>query len=235
MSSHGALGSKRRKYGIALLALLSVAVGAPGQAQASGTPGSGLVGSAHDFSALWNSGNNRHAEICVVCHVPHNADATVVDAPLWSHEVTAATYAVYSSPTLDATNASQPIGVSKLCLSCHDGTVALDAFDSQPGTQTIGDIAPNANLTTDLSDDHPISFTYDAQLAAIDGELFDPTVRTVSLGGSGESGTINDLLLFDGKVECSSCHDVHNRDSVDDNLLRITRTASAICLACHDK
>ena len=198
------------------------------------TPCAGIAGSDHDFSALWNSGNNDHAEICVVCHIPHNADTSVTAAPLWNHEVTTASYTVYSSATLDATVA-QPGGVSKLCLSCHDGTVAIDAFDGKAGTQLMDDINPGKNLGTNLADDHPISFTYDTALATADGELFDPASTTLTLGGSGETGTIDALLLFGGQVECASCHDVHNKDTVDGDFLRISRTGSAICLTCHDK
>ena len=57
--------------------------------------------------------------------------------PLWNHKVTTATYTLYSSPTLKAT-LSQPTHYgSKLCLSCHDGTVALDSFGGNTGTTFI--------------------------------------------------------------------------------------------------
>ncbi len=223
--------TRKTLWGLTVAAALAAVVCLAANSSAA-TPGAGIVGSPHDFSALWNTGNNNHAEICVVCHVPHNADTNVTDAPLWNHEVTTATYTPYTSQTLDAT-VGQPGGVSKLCLSCHDGTVAIDAFDGQPGTQFMDDFDPDKNLGTDLTNDHPISFTYDTALANQDGELFDPATTTVSTPL--ESGTINDVLLINGKVECASCHDVHNKDTADGDLLRITRTGSAICLTCHDK
>lgn len=79
-------------------------------------PASALVGgSVHDFSSNgWSGG-----KICVVCHIPHQADASVSDAPLWNHEIGSATYTPYSSPTMSAVP-GQPRGPSKLCLSCHD-------------------------------------------------------------------------------------------------------------------
>jgi predicted CXXCH cytochrome family protein len=183
------------------------------------------VGSSHDFSAAgWNS----TGEICVVCHTPHNSDTTVGDAPLWNHETTTAVYTLYNSATFDAVP-GQPDGVSKLCLSCHDGTIAVDNFGGiTTGTQTMGLINPAADLTTDLSDDHPVSFTYDAALAAPPEELFDPTTTPSGLGG-----TIDTDMLFSAKVECASCHDVH--DSGFASLLIMDNNASALCLTCHDK
>lgn len=78
----------------------------------------GIAGSDHDFSGEgWAGG-----QICIVCHTPHNSDVSVADAPLWNHEVSTALYTLYSSPTLDAT-VNQPSGASKLCLSCHDGSL----------------------------------------------------------------------------------------------------------------
>jgi predicted CXXCH cytochrome family protein len=187
--------------------------------------GQTIVGSAHDFHLqTWNTTN----EICIVCHTPHNADGTVTDAPLWNHEVTAATYTLYSSSTFDgAATITQPNGNSKLCLSCHDGTVALENFGGAGGgTHFIG---AGSNFGTDLSNDHPISFTYDPALATLDGGLYDPTTHVSGLGG-----TINQNMLFSGKMECASCHDVHNSTGLPGLLLK-SNAVSALCLTCHNK
>jgi len=187
----------------------------------AGRTPAGISGSDHDFSASgWSGGR-----ICAPCHTPHNADTTVAEAPLWNHEVTAATYALYSSPTLDAT-VGQPDGTSKLCLSCHDGTVAVDSFGGAAGSAMI---AGGANLGTNLSGTHPVSFTYDTALASSDGGLHDPATATTPLGG-----TIGADMLIGGKMECASCHDVHNTIG-NSNLLRIDNAGSALCLTCHDK
>jgi predicted CXXCH cytochrome family protein len=185
-----------------------------------------ISGSAHDLSGGGLSGG----EICNVCHTPHNADDTVSDAPLWDHEVTAtASFTLYSSTTLDAT-VGQPSGVSKLCLSCHDGTVAVDAFGGAAGTTLIGAVdTGSGDFGTDLSNDHPISFTYNTALSGTDGELFDPSVDTTSLGG-----TIAADMLFSDNMECASCHDVHNANG-NTALLLIDNASSALCLTCHDK
>ncbi len=183
----------------------------------------GIVGSAHDFSAeAWSGGR-----ICIVCHTPHNADTSISEAPLWNHELTTATFTLYSSPTLDAT-LGQPGGASKLCLSCHDGTVAIDSFGGATGTEFI---TGAALLGTDLANDHPISFTYDTALATQDGELFDPATAPSGLGG-----TIDDDMLFEDMMQCASCHDVHNTVSEgNQKLLVIDNTGSLLCLTCHDK
>ena len=183
-----------------------------------------IAGSAHDFSIYgWSGGR-----ICIVCHTPHNADMTASDAPLWNHEVTAAVFTPYSSAWLNAT-VGQPTGVSQLCLSCHDGTVAVDSFGGAVGTVNIAAINVNADLGTDLSDTHPVGFTYDAALATTDGALFDPTTQATALGG-----TIQTDLLVNDQMECSSCHDVHNQYGFG-NLLKISNGGSALCLTCHDK
>lgn len=185
--------------------------------------GQTIVGSAHDFSG---QGWNNTGEICIVCHTPHNADASIADAPLWNHEVTGATFTLYSSGTLDATM-GQPDGSSKLCLSCHDGTVALDNFGGKTnGTNFIGG---SDLLGTDLSNDHPVSFTYDAALAGSDGSLEDPTNTNSGLGG-----TIDQDMLISGKLQCASCHDVHNGSGVAKLLLK-SNGSSALCLTCHIK
>ena len=180
-----------------------------------------ITGTAHNFSSsAWSGGN-----ICIACHTPHNGNQTVPEAPLWNHEVTGSTFTMYSGTTMDAST-SQPSGESLLCLSCHDGTVALDSYGGSTGTSYI---SGSRNLGTDLSNDHPISFDYNTTLAVLDGGLHDPAVKTTSLGG-----TIDHDLLFNGRMQCSSCHDVHNAEG-NDHLLRIANIASALCLTCHDK
>ncbi|MDP3980444.1 MAG: cytochrome c3 family protein [Chlamydiota bacterium] len=141
--------------------------------------------------------------------------------------MTNASYSLYDSATLDV-SLEQPSGISKLCLSCHDGTVAIDSYGENTGTAfMIG----SENVGTDLTNDHPISFTYDSNLATTDGELNDPSVQVTALGG-----TISHDLLFNGKVECASCHDVHNTASEGNSkLLVINNAGSALCITCHNK
>lgn len=198
-----------------------------------------IKNSHHDFSNRnWSNG-----EVCRACHVPHNAITSEPNSPLWSHTLSSASYTIYSSSSLNSIP-GQPIGKSKLCLSCHDGTVAIG--DHVGNTAGSNFISPNFKQGTVLSDDHPISFTYDHTLSTNDGELYDPTTTPSGLGG-----TISEDLLDNGSLECSSCHDVHvSRNTqgcagchnihggplITNTLsLRIDNTGSAFCLTCHIK
>jgi predicted CXXCH cytochrome family protein len=178
-----------------------------------------LIGSSHDFSSkAWSGG-----QVCAICHTPHNSQTAVV--PLWNHAATNASFKLYSSPTFKAAIA-QPTGASKACLSCHDGTVALDSFGGQTGTSVL---SGRTLLGSDLSNDHPISFVYDSALSASVGGLRDPAAAPSGLGG-----TIRDNLLFADRMECASCHDVHNSHS-QSSLLVKNNAGSALCLTCHAK
>lgn len=197
-----------------------------------------LAGSAHDFSkAGWNTG----AKVCVTCHTPHSSNTSVADAPLWNHTLQTTTYTQYTSPTLKA-SVGQPGGNSKLCLSCHDGTVAIDSFGGNTGSTMITNAAYKAksNLGATLNDDHPIGFTYDTALANLNGSLFDPVATSVTIGAGSTSktGTIASTMLFNGKLECSSCHDVHNTFTVGASgtgMVKMDSAGSKICMACHNK
>ncbi|MCU7919885.1 MAG: cytochrome C [Candidatus Thiodiazotropha sp. (ex Epidulcina cf. delphinae)] len=178
-----------------------------------------IEGSVHDLSASGFTGG----EICNVCHVPHNTNATV-QAPLWNHTISTATYDIYTSPTMAAT-AEQPApgGLSRMCLSCHDGTVAVDSFGGSTGTTFID---PRANLGTDLSNDHPIGIRW----------LHVESNQCLNCHGIPVTGPRGKELKFiDGKVECPTCHDVHNEEVQGVKLLRKTLVGSELCFHCHQK
>ena len=189
----------------------------------AGSASAQLAQSVHDFGAQgWGT-----TEICRPCHTPQNASASFA-AVLWNHDLSTSAYTVYSSPTLNAST-GQPRGVSKACLSCHDGTVALDSFAGSVGTKTM---IGRANLGTDLGNDHPVSFTYNDTLAAADGELHSPTTQSSGLGN-----TIAADMLFGSdntQLECASCHDVHNGTNQEFLLVK-SNARSALCMTCHTK
>jgi predicted CXXCH cytochrome family protein len=106
--------------------------------------------------------------------------------------------------------------------------VALDSWGGQTGTVFWG-AGHKDVMGTDLTDDHPISFTYNAALAGDDGGLVDPETTASGLGG-----TIEADLLFNGRLECASCHDPHD-ELGNDRMLRLSNAGSAFCLACHEK
>ncbi len=234
-----------------LLSLSAVGVAMAISSQASaGT----IINSAHDFNTANANGTKWDTQICLACHTPHNAAAGNQQiAPLWGHDTTAATFTLYTgvansgatpgTTSFDgAATQTQPSGTSLLCLSCHDGTVALDSYGGKVGTVFIGTQRASADLGTDLSNDHPISFLYDANLATTDGSLWGPTdvahqVTTLaSPSGGVRTGTIDEVLLEGSKMECSSCHDVHNTfTGAEPMLLKISITGSQLCLTCHNK
>ncbi|MBW4056606.1 MAG: cytochrome c3 family protein [Proteobacteria bacterium] len=188
-----------------------------------------IKGSKHDLGLLNLTGDNK--EICIACHAPHKADATTA-APLWNHTATTATYTMYNTNALSKTfNATitTPLGISKLCLSCHDGTVAVDSFTGHlTGSKTLTGADPGY-LGTDLQKSHPISFKYNAALVATDG---------LTSGGTGlndpTATPIKAWLGADGEFECSSCHDVHNT-LLNTKMLNASNEGSALCLTCHKK
>jgi len=121
-------------------------------------------------------------EICIFCHTPHNARR---DIPyLWNRADSVVNYTTYESSTLYA-SVGQPTGASKLCLSCHDGTIALGTVLSRPAEIPFAGglrFLPEGptRLGTDLSDDHPISFIFDEGLAAAQGQLASPSSLTAA-------------------------------------------------------
>lgn len=194
-----------------------------------------ILGSAHDFATQGFTGR----QTCVVCHTPHSPDANYIQAPLWNHKSAQESFALYSSGA--TTISGQPNGVSKLCLSCHDGTVAIDSFGGATGDSFISG-PTNSGMQGAFNDDHPISINFDAALATSNAALHDPTTRTVTIGSGSEkprSGTVATLMLSNGSVQCSSCHDVHNNFAVPgDNgrpLLKVSKAGSSICFTCHNK
>ncbi len=182
----------------------------------------GISGTDHDFSNnTWSGG-----ELCIVCHTPHGSDAlaTSFGGKLWNREISAGPFTPYDSDTLDAA-VGTPDGSTRLCLSCHDGSIAIDSFGGKTGSSFVnGDAKIN-----DLSTEHPVSFVYDSSLSAIDGGLFDPSISPSGLGG-----TVQNDMLRSNKVQCVSCHDVHNKYGVDDLLLK-SNSGSSLCLTCHNK
>lgn len=213
-------------------------------ATAQYTPGAGIVGSVHDFSqAAWNI--TKAGEICGVCHIPHEKarPASQVGNPLlWGRSMSQQTFTVYTSPTLNGA-ITQPDGSAKLCLSCHDGTVALEHFNGQTtgGSTFMGIVRASAVVpglpNGNMNNTHPISIVYDH---VADAGLRNPATTQF---GTTPGRFINDVLEG-GKVQCRTCHDVHNKDvqapdSGPAYLLRVAvkRAAapSGLCLTCHNK
>ena len=162
------------------------------------------------------------SEICIFCHTTHSGRSY---APLWNRDDSPVVYTLYDSSTLHSTP-GQPDGASKLCLSCHDGTIALgnvisrtDDFDM---TGTLDGKIPGSarsNLGIDISDDHPVSFDATSAVGA-SSELTHPP--------------LGDSVRYDagGKIQCTSCHNPH--DGMYGCFLVKNNQGASICKTCHE-
>jgi hypothetical protein len=207
-------------------------------------------------------------EVCIFCHTPHGGS---LSGPLWNRSVpTASGFTHYSSATLSTYMAGLAANrnvnaESLLCMSCHDGTVSMNSiinnsnrtaaapdntYNIQPmwfgvGAQ-IGD-APNPGgfgtlgHSKNLSDDHPISFSYALAYNDTDNTGKLRSVADAKTSGLRFFGPNTDTA--DGnRVECSSCHDPHvnyeptnGGDAAYTPFLVMSNTGSALCLGCHIK
>lgn len=192
-------------------------------AGASSVSAATIAGTPHDLSGKgWGT-----TELCKFCHTPHLAQS-VSGAPLWNHQTTTATYTLYTSATFQGTS-TQPGPTSKLCLSCHDGTVAIDSFANGGVINAGTHLMTSTNLVGAggaLTSDHPIAFPYDAALATADGHLVTPASTSFV-------DAARQIPLFGGKMECASCHSTH--DNTFAKFLRTSNAGSALCLKCHVK
>lgn len=182
-----------------------------------------IVDTKHNLSVMGPGAVKAtgETEICLFCHTAHNSRPS---SPLWNRNDPGATYTLYSSSTLKALP-GQPSGSSILCLSCHDGTVALGSVLSRGSVisfaNTVNMPVGTSNISTNLKNDHPISFTYDAALATLNGQLVTPASLPAQ------------IKLENGKLQCTSCHDPHKNIYTD--FLVASSQYSNLCNACHQK
>jgi len=216
-----------RPWKLIVLALV-FSLSAPGISMA-------LVGkSRHNFGSLSPAEvkSPDNTEICVFCHTPHNSKP---ETPIWNKELSGENYDVYQSETMVAP-VGQPTGSSKLCLSCHDGTIAVGSLLNLPGIATTGTFAvtgpgvtPEGKISptstsyigTDLRDDHPISFDY-AQSYPSNTEIKSDTALPSEV-----------KLDRNNNIQCTSCHDAHGTDFP--KFLVAAYEGGGLCTACHDK
>ena len=187
---------------------------------------SAMLSGKHDVRASGNTG-----DACAACHTPHGAN-TSYKAVLWnrSYVPTAGTFTSYDATTNpDFKGGTVSLGsssaLSLLCMSCHDGTSALNAVIKTPNGTVFrtGTTTAATNLGTDLTNDHPVGFSYDASITGqgTPAKLIQtPDPGKVRLFGAAGAR----------RVECGSCHDAHTTAA---GFLRSPNTNSALCLACH--
>jgi predicted CXXCH cytochrome family protein len=196
--------------------------------------------------------------ICVFCHTPHGASVPG-DAPIWNHTLSTANYTVPSNAQPEwvtmLTTVGQPDKGAKLCLCCHDGTVAIGMLVNTPGPGSSGqaiqmlEVTPEGYMRTtaggyigtDISGHHPISIAVNDTLK--NDKLAQCSLGVVAFYVEYPSGTVklwptnntykgNPGVLINGKpsgVQCRSCHDPHN-DPIG-SFLVIDKML--VCSACH--
>lgn len=192
-------------------------------------------------------------QVCVFCHTPHHADSS---GPLWNHSLSpVANYTVPSSATQLSSPLIQPDGTSRLCLSCHDGTVAIGSViniggavttismqDSGTGRLTAGgQLSANipTNFSTDLSGHHPVSIEVndalltDKQKQCTDGVI---TIKVCNPASPIKLLTTANLYVSgphtNRGVQCASCHDPHE-DPVPGTTMFLRVAQSDLCANCH--
>ncbi|MFI5378383.1 MAG: cytochrome c3 family protein [Tepidisphaerales bacterium] len=160
-------------------------------------------------------------QLCIPCHAPH---VTVAVKPLWDTDSPPVRGKLMAARAGDA-GPGQPTGVSKLCLSCHDGTIATmnmvargQPVQMAERMTTVSRGKPRAG--TDLADDHPVSFRFDAALSAKHNWLREPP------------SPAGDVKLDAGdELQCTTCHDPH--DNGRGKFLVVANGNSELCNTCH--
>ena len=221
-------------------AAVLVLTAATAHAFVAGSATNGISGTPHDIPQKFSlpAGTQK----CVFCHTPHNPRIAV---PLWNRNAGSAITKVYNSPSLTSAGKAAAVAdgsISSFCMSCHDGQTAMGNIQNSGQAGNVAITGANtpivatskANLTTDLTNSHPVGFSYNAAYgedasAASGARLIDPTVVASRMGQVNPPffGAAGD------QMECASCHKVH-----DDRIapfLRYTNAGSALCLACHNK
>jgi len=186
-------------------------------------------------------------EICVFCHTPHSA---TTELPLWNHALTTHNYVPAELPSVSTgwprllSTVQPPDKASKLCLSCHDGTVAIGLLVNMPGPGSSGSVTMQGTaggnmpttaygyIGTNLSGTHPVSIAVNDTLIndknlcttpgaytlqyppAGDPVKLKPTSNTYK-GGTGKPVTTATAFTYFQGVQCTSCHDPHLEGVVD--------------------
>ncbi len=229
-------------------------------------PGDGLAGTAHDFSGKPASGGFTTG-VCTFCHTPHKAMSTLL---LWNHTLSTNTFKWDEAKTTGGTDfptfkGDTYTGPTAKCLSCHDGSVAVGDIAwfgeaTRTGVDGLDALKHGAGDTFNvgfggaMKGNHPVAMpypygnavnTYNAATTGASvtlGEWQGAPVSPVRVFND-NAGTISGGAVA-GKtgIECSSCHDPHNKQAVDDLFLRgkigmvaVAGNTEYICLKCHIK
>jgi len=231
-----------------------------------GSGGGGITNTRHNLSTGGFLGSRSSTdEICVFCHTPHASSTTLV-APLWNKALpSTSNYTLYSSGTMQGTASLTSSSASLACLSCHDGTQAMDNMINQPGSSgynssgsvpsnsigiigsAVGLANPIANLGTDLSNDHPVGIPYCGGGQTTPGSR--SGCRDQDFFGADNNGSGNGYMVGSSSIQKENmrlygtslasatveCASCHDPHTANKTFLRISNSGSAVCLTCHAK
>jgi predicted CXXCH cytochrome family protein len=190
---------------------------------------SSIVDTPHNLSVSGKGEirSTTETRICIFCHSSHNASP---EGPLWNHETTVGQFRTYDRSTM-INNPEAPNGATKLCLSCHDGTIAVGAVRSMGRRIAMTNVGPSgeiprgrkSNLGTDLSGTHPVSVKFQQRSALMKQGLRWPPFDPQSQVG----------LDSEGYVQCTACHDPHGSRSTRYPFWQ-KDSFSEVCIVCHE-
>ncbi len=184
-----------------------------------------ILGS-HNMGAGTSPVKSGLSAACLYCHAPHSGIGG--RTPLWSQKLSAQSYTMYSSTTMANATTQPTLGAtSSLCLSCHDGTVAVGSVSPYGPFTMTGSMAKQDIFGTNLGTSHPFSLRT---------PLVDSPNLVASLAASGTTADpLQKVKLINGTVECNSCHEPHNQylDPMSSNFLARDSVNGQLCLACH--
>lgn len=219
----------------------------------------GIADTKHNFSVTGRGAIKAvsEQEVCVFCHIPHNSRPL---SPLWNRNMPLVNYTMYNSDYLKrmnyptpkslGTNYGEPGTLSRQCLSCHDGAVAVGSVYMVRGTlmgnnkiEVSGADASGKMLQSqigyignDLTNHHPVGIEYDHTKT----KQFGIGVREMELKPYVAGASAIKLYTYNGKnyVECATCHDAHTDAK---KFLRNSGGGShganvyGTCTSCHQK
>ena len=167
--------------------------------------------------------------VCIFCHTTHTS---VADTPLWNRSINNPG-PFQQFPSLDGQGID---GTSALCLSCHEGSLALGEVKSSDrpidvlGPDRLKRGVQQGALTGPGS--HPVSIP----MSPFKGGLEHGTTSGTRLKDTGRAQTLGRLDAR-AKVQCTSCHDAHSdRNYVPGEVPHFWRDGSVeeTCTHCHD-
>jgi predicted CXXCH cytochrome family protein len=183
---------------------------------------------AHNLSASGTGPIKGALDPCLYCHAPHSG----VGAPsggLWSQTLSNRTYSTYSSTTLHNTSLQPMLGAdSSLCLSCHDGTVAVGQTQPYGQIRMTGTMYAADVFGTNLQGSHPFSM----KTPLVDAPDLVPSL----VASHTTADPLKAVKLINNDVECTSCHTPHTQaiDTISKNFLVRDSSSGQMCLSCHE-